>query len=61
MSATWEPATTPSRHNLAALRRLAESGQVTPALDRCYPLAETPEAIRYVEVEHARAKVTIVV
>jgi len=51
----------PSRENLATLRELAESGKVTPVIDRTYPLSEAPEAIRYLEVEHARAKVVITV
>jgi NADPH:quinone reductase-like Zn-dependent oxidoreductase len=55
------PAATLSKENLAALRELAESGKVTPVIDRTYPLSETPEAIRYVEVQHARAKVVITV
>jgi NADPH:quinone reductase-like Zn-dependent oxidoreductase len=46
---------------LAALRELAESGQVTPIIDRTYPLSDAPEAIRYVETEHARAKVVVTV
>jgi NADPH:quinone reductase-like Zn-dependent oxidoreductase len=49
----------PSKENLAALRELAESGKVAPVIDRTYPLIEAPEAIRYLEVEHARAKVVI--
>jgi NADPH:quinone reductase-like Zn-dependent oxidoreductase len=36
-------------------------GKVTPVIDRTYPLREAPEAIRYLEVEHARAKVVITV
>jgi NADPH:quinone reductase-like Zn-dependent oxidoreductase len=52
---------TASRQNLAALRALAESGQVTPVIDRTYPLTEVPTAIRYLEQEHARAKVVITV
>jgi NADPH:quinone reductase-like Zn-dependent oxidoreductase len=34
---------------------------VTPVIDRTYPLAEAPAAVRYVELEHARAKVVITV
>lgn len=49
----------PSRENLATLRELAESGKITPVIDRTFPLSEAPEAIRYLEVEHARAKVVI--
>jgi NADPH:quinone reductase-like Zn-dependent oxidoreductase len=50
-----------SRANLAALRELAESGQITPVVERTYPLREAAEAIRYLEVEHARAKVVVTV
>jgi NADPH:quinone reductase-like Zn-dependent oxidoreductase len=51
----------PSRANLATLRELIESGDVTPVIDRTYPLSEAAEAIRYLEVQHARAKVVITV
>jgi NADPH:quinone reductase-like Zn-dependent oxidoreductase len=50
---------TPNRANLATLRDLIESGKVTPIIDRSYPLDKTPEAIRYMEVDHARAKIVI--
>lgn len=49
----------PSARNLDALRALVESGAVTPAIDRAYPLSEAAEAIRYLEVDHARAKVVV--
>lgn len=49
----------PSRQNLTALRELIESGKLTPVIDRTYPLPEVAAAIRYVEDEHARAKVVI--
>ena len=51
----------PSRANLATLRELVEAGKVTPVIDRTYPIDETAAAIRYLEVEHARAKVVITV
>jgi NADPH:quinone reductase-like Zn-dependent oxidoreductase len=51
----------PSSLCLATLRGLIEAGQVTPVIDRTYPLTEVAEAIRYVEVEHARAKVVITI
>ncbi|MFD8420408.1 NAD(P)-dependent alcohol dehydrogenase [Streptomyces sp. NPDC059466] len=52
----------PSGGNLAVLRELVESGRVTPVVDRTYgSLGEVPEAIRYVEAEHARAKVVVTV
>jgi NADPH:quinone reductase-like Zn-dependent oxidoreductase len=34
---------------------------VTPVVDRTYPLADTAEALRYVETGHARGKVVIAV
>jgi NADPH:quinone reductase-like Zn-dependent oxidoreductase len=49
----------PSKDHLATLRDLIESGKVAPIIDRVYPLSAAPDAIRYVEVEHARAKVVI--
>ncbi len=50
-----------SRADLGVLKELIESGKVTPAIDRAYPLCETPEAIRYLGEEHARGKVVITV
>ena len=51
----------PSRANLAALTELAEAEAITPVVDRSVPLAGTADAIRYLETEHARAKVVITV
>jgi len=50
---------TPNRANLATLRELIDSGKVMPIIDRTYPLDKTPEAIRYMELDHARAKIAI--
>ena len=36
-----------------------EEGTLTPEIDRTYPLAQVPEAIRYLEEGHARGKVVI--
>ena len=36
-----------------------EAGHVTPVIDKCYPLNEVPDAIRYLEEGHARGKVVI--
>ncbi|MFI7542755.1 NAD(P)-dependent alcohol dehydrogenase [Actinoplanes sp. NPDC049599] len=52
---------TPSRANLVTLGELVEAGTLTPVIDRTHPLSETAEAIRYVEREHARAKVVLTV
>jgi NADPH:quinone reductase-like Zn-dependent oxidoreductase len=46
---------------MISLKELIEAGEVTPAIDRTYALSEAPEAIRYVETGHARAKVVITV
>jgi NADPH:quinone reductase-like Zn-dependent oxidoreductase len=51
----------PSSANLSTLRDLIEAGDVRPAIDRTYDLGQVPDAIRYVETEHARAKVVIAV
>jgi NADPH:quinone reductase-like Zn-dependent oxidoreductase len=51
----------PNAGALAELRELIEAGKVVPAIDRTFPLAAVPEAIRYLEVEHARAKVVITI
>lgn len=51
----------PSRQNLAELKEMAESGRITPAIDRTYPLGGVPEAMRYFSEEHARAKIVITV
>jgi NADPH:quinone reductase-like Zn-dependent oxidoreductase len=40
---------------------LLESGQITPVIDRTYPLVETPAAIRYLETLRARGKVVVTI
>ncbi len=49
----------PSRENLLTLKEIVESGGVTPVVDRTFSLPEVPDAIRYLENEHARAKVVV--
>jgi len=46
---------------LDQLRELIEAGKITPALDKAYPLSETPEAVRYFVEEHARGKIVITI
>jgi NADPH:quinone reductase-like Zn-dependent oxidoreductase len=53
--------TDPKQKDLTDLADLMQSGKVKPVIDRTYKLAETPEAIRYVEEGHARGKVVITV
>ena len=49
------------RAELAAITALIEDGKLTPVLDRTYPMADTTEALRYVEGGHAHGKVVITV
>jgi NADPH:quinone reductase-like Zn-dependent oxidoreductase len=49
------------REDLQALAELIEAGEVTPVIDRTYPLIEAPDAIRYLERGHPRGKVVITV
>ncbi len=50
-----------SPENLAALGELLESGKVKPVVERSYPLEDAADAIRHLEVEHARSKIVITV
>jgi len=47
------------KEDLELMRDLLKTGKVQPVIDRCYPLSETAEAIRYLEQGHARGKVII--
>jgi NADPH:quinone reductase-like Zn-dependent oxidoreductase len=47
------------RADLVTLRDLADSGAVTPAIDRSYPLSQAAAAIRHLTEGHARGKVVI--
>jgi NADPH:quinone reductase-like Zn-dependent oxidoreductase len=50
-----------NKKDLVFIKELLEAGKVVPVIDRCYPLSETAEAIRYLEAGHARGKVVITV
>jgi len=47
--------------DLFVMKDLLEAGKVKPVIDKCYPLSETAEALRYVSEGHARGKVVITV
>lgn len=49
----------PNQQDLTFVKELLETGQLTPAIDKCYPLAEVPEAIRYLEAGRAMGKIVI--
>jgi NADPH:quinone reductase-like Zn-dependent oxidoreductase len=48
-----------TKHDLADLKDLIESGKVTPVIGETYPLAETPVAIAAIGAGHSRGKVII--
>lgn len=50
-----------NRADLLVLQELLASGQVTPIIDRQYPLRDLPEAMRYLGAGHAQGKVVITV
>ena len=52
---------TDSRADLVVLTGHIEAGRVTPVIDRTYPLAEVPDAVRHLAGGHARGKVVITV
>ncbi len=45
--------------DLEVLSQFIEAGHVTPVVDKAYPLAEAPDAMRHLEAGHARGKVVI--
>jgi NADPH:quinone reductase-like Zn-dependent oxidoreductase len=47
--------------DLRTLNGLIEAGQVTPLVDRTFPLSETADAIRYLAKGHPSGKVVITV
>jgi NADPH:quinone reductase-like Zn-dependent oxidoreductase len=47
--------------DMVVLAELIEAGKIAPAIDRTFPLADAPKAIRYVEEGHARGKAVVTV
>jgi len=53
-----------SKEHYADIERLAqliEAGELTPIIDKTYPLHQAPDAMRHLEAGHARGKVVITV
>ena len=48
-----------SRADLITLGEMADSGAITPAIDRAYPLSQAAAALRYLAERRARGKVVI--
>jgi len=51
----------PNKNDLVFMKELLEAGKVKPVIDRCYPLREVPDALRYLGNGHARGKIVITV
>jgi NADPH:quinone reductase-like Zn-dependent oxidoreductase len=50
------------RHeDLMTLKRLAEDGTITPAIDRTYPLSEAVAAIQHLETGHPQGKIVLTI
>jgi NADPH:quinone reductase-like Zn-dependent oxidoreductase len=47
------------KQDLEELRKLLESGAITPVVDRTFPLDEVPDAIRYLRDGRARGKIVV--
>jgi len=47
--------------HIEAVSRFIEAGQVTPIVDRTYPLAEVPDAMRHLEAGQARGKIAVTI
>ncbi|MEO3826490.1 NAD(P)-dependent alcohol dehydrogenase [Actinomadura sp. B10D3] len=52
---SWKP----NSADLRFLAGLMEEERIAPVIDRTYPFAEIPDALRYIERGHARGKVAI--
>jgi NADPH:quinone reductase-like Zn-dependent oxidoreductase len=54
---------TPKEHyaDLERLARLIEAGDLTPIIEKTYPLHEAPDAMRHLQAGHARGKLVITV
>lgn len=50
-----------ANHDLAALGELFQAGKLSPVIDRCFPLAEVPDAFRCFGEGRARGKIVITV
>lgn len=53
--------TNETNENLTFIRKLVEAGELTPVIDRCYPLEQAAKAHRYVEEGHKQGNVVILI
>lgn len=47
------------QNDLIVLKELLDTGKIRPVIDRTVALSEVPDAIRYLEQEHARGKIVV--
>ena len=50
-----------NQSDLVVLAELLQSGKLAPVVEKCYPLSEAADAMRYLIDVHARGKVVITV
>jgi NADPH:quinone reductase-like Zn-dependent oxidoreductase len=48
-----------SPDDLNTIKNLIEAGALKPVMDRCYPLEQAADAMRYLEAGHAKGKIVI--
>ncbi len=48
-----------NKEDMEFLAELFEAGKVVPVIDRCYPLSEVPEALRYLEEGQVLGKLVV--
>jgi NADPH:quinone reductase-like Zn-dependent oxidoreductase len=48
-----------TKNDLVLLAELLEAGKIKPVIERTVALRDIPDAIRYLENEHARGKIVV--
>jgi NADPH:quinone reductase-like Zn-dependent oxidoreductase len=51
----------PTAADLATLKQMAEDGQITPVIDKTYPLRDAPAALAHVGAGHSQGKTIVTV
>jgi NADPH:quinone reductase-like Zn-dependent oxidoreductase len=52
---------TPRVSDLDHLKEILEKEEISPVIDRCYPLSRLPEAMQYMDTGHSAGKVVITI
>jgi NADPH:quinone reductase-like Zn-dependent oxidoreductase len=53
--------TKPNSADLRTLADMIQAGEITPVIDRCYPLAAAADAMRHLEAGHAHGKIVVTI